>query len=488
MASDTKTDNYDYKGQAKKWEGPIELSTATTEDINEYCYAKIRQYEHIRATDSELWLFFLDDFSHFARDNFSQIDRTNIKLLQDSLRLGGVYVPPRAKSQSYAQTFTNFIEEEELHIWTEDEFRELLREYTWGEIRSRALMIDMGHITRETPVTKTENVQPTEAKIEPTLQDAPQITPEQTYNQPPHQPKKVGEQVGNKPLREMWKLVKEKDTYSGDGKTEALDYTLRLFKNYCKLSDVPESLYPTAFRGMLRGTAAEHYDNNDLTNRPFQEATNNMKHYFEGPEFNTQTLAQWNITTLPRIMDAPENANKTTLECLRILINKLAKLKYGLAPELRTDGFMYSRIIVACKGVEACKTTLEAPPNGLGPLISRLKTLMIAYEDEQRAPKTRQEPDEAYFTDRRYYYQGDSNKGRDNKTIRASDKPYIRPKSSCFICGKENCRSWKHPQKEQLESRARFAAEEGKRTNGRRPTHTYISAFIATFEGEDYEG
>ena len=123
---------------------------------------------------------------------------------------------------------------------------------------------------------------------------------------------------------------------------------------------------------------------------------------------------------------------------------------------------MTNKLVTSCQGIPACQFAVSDPPRELGPLINRLQSSITAYE-KQNPEQTR-----AYYTDRRYY-------GRENNYNRHRDRNYrnydrnrdrdrnrlrfpLRHRPRCFVCGREDCRSWKHSAEEREESKAKFKA------------------------------
>ena len=103
----------------------------------------------------------------------------------------------------------------------------------------------------------------------------------------------------------------------------------------------------------------------------------------------------------------------------------------------------------------------------------------MSYEKEQGLNQ------ETFYTDRSYHTKDGPKYPDRNQKGRYTQQ---RPSNICFICRKEGCRSWKHPQKEQEESKARFKARNFSRFNGnssdfeKRFDKTYTQ-YIITIEG-----
>jgi len=77
-----------------------------------------------------------------------------------------------------------------------------------------------------------------------------------------------------------------------------------------------------------------------------------------------------------------ENTDKSTSECLQLLIHRLCQLQHGLRPTLQTIDFLYNKIVTSCQGIPACRYAVSDPLNNLRALINKLQLSIIAYEKE----------------------------------------------------------------------------------------------------------
>lgn len=113
-----------------------------------------------------------------------------------------------------------------------------------------------------------------------------------------------------------------------------------------------------------------------------------------------------------------ENTGKTTDDCVKILISTLRKLQYGLTDNLRSDAYLFEKILIACKGVSACRAAILDPPSSsdatsnLAYLMNKLSSSISTFEAEEGRAQAQayftshgqNTPPEALLTDRRYYY------------------------------------------------------------------------------------
>ncbi|KAH8586824.1 hypothetical protein B0O99DRAFT_700663 [Bisporella sp. PMI_857] len=83
-----------------KWQYGIDAKKATTEDLNSYVNARVREYTRHTKLDFDLWELFQDDFQSFDKEEFNKITLSNRQILRSYLHTGGVYIPPRTKSKT----------------------------------------------------------------------------------------------------------------------------------------------------------------------------------------------------------------------------------------------------------------------------------------------------------------------------------------------------------------------------------------------------
>jgi hypothetical protein len=202
---------------------------------------------------------------------------------------------------------------------------------------------------------------------------------------------------------------------------------------------------------MLKGLAEAHYYNGRLSQLSFDDACNNMRAYFQGPEYYRSNLNRWNNLTLESI--TAKHPNKSTWEVVHQLLNELTELQFGLPYDLRGTTFYVNKVVTTCQGHPACRLAVADPPNEPGQLMNKLRSSITTYEKEQQLNST-----ETYFTDRKYHSNNnrydrrngnhDHNHGRrDNfrSSFKPRDNSRPRPRfsltNSYFICKKPGCRS-----------------------------------------------
>lgn len=283
-----------------------------------------------------------------------------------------------------------------------------------------------------------------------------------------------------KAVAEVTKMYSEDQKFGGGGEYESLDYKLQIFYGLCRRVQLPEIYYNNALPAMLKGMALDHYNDNNLYTRSFQEALKSLRGYFEGVGYYMKSLNTWNAITFTTI--AAENPTKSTYDHLQLLIDRLRNVQYGLDPDFRSTKFLHAKLILACQGIPACEYGVSRPPENLGELVNALQSSIKSYEKKlqlQRGPET-------YFTDRRYHRRNDNRDTRDARTQGRYGSNRI--KNRCFVCKKEFCRAWKHTPKEREESKASFVAKIKARN---RPNYDRglfnktLHQYITEYEGDE---
>ena len=134
------------------------------------------------------------------------------------------------------------------------------------------------------------------------------------------------------------------------GNNNNFDQKLKVFHDLCNRTGIPKIARNQAFPTMLQDMALEYYYNNFDSDqpKPLDELCSVFRNYFEGPEYRQRRLTLWESLTIETIIKKPRNNDKSTHECLRLLISKLWTLQHGLDLELRTDKLLRNKLISAC--------------------------------------------------------------------------------------------------------------------------------------------
>ncbi|KAI1004023.1 hypothetical protein K3495_g4187 [Podosphaera aphanis] len=259
----------DWRTEEQKLENRINLSIASPADLTSYTRFKTYYYENEDVMDSNLWDLFQDYFKDFTISKFSQIKLRALQVLRDCLRSRGVFISKNTKRKTIAQTlFECFL----ISVTPPD------TKPVTPDMTNLGLKISSGNQTPIMPAPCGSEI-----RISPaTLQETPTSSHEKLG------PIKLvghGREVTN-----MAKFYTEEQKYCGTG--EGLDHKLKIFYNICDRVDVPEEAYEKAFPTMLKGLALDFYYMNELSNLSFQKFTENLRNYFQGPEFLRKNLGE----------------------------------------------------------------------------------------------------------------------------------------------------------------------------------------------------
>ena len=175
-------------------------------------------------------------------------------------------------------------------------------------------------------------------------------------------------------------------------------------------------------------------------------------------------------------MSKAENEGKSMEKCLQLLIKDLCHLQHGLDSELRTNKFIYNKLINACQEVPACQYACFKPSDTLAGLINDLRSSIVIFQKAN--------PFETFFTDRQYHKYPDSRKFLENRRFQPRSS-YDRDttKKKCFVCHKEGCWSTKHTKSEREEAKDLYRNQFRDRMDKR--FERRANQYISEYEGAD---
>ncbi|RFU23765.1 hypothetical protein B7463_g12573, partial [Scytalidium lignicola] len=159
----------------------------------------------------------------------------------------------------------------------------------------------------------------------------------------------------------------------------------------------------------------------------------------------------------------------------------------SLQPAYRTTNILYEKLITACQGSPVCRYAISDPSGDLGQLINKLHSSIMSYEKE----KEQEHNGETYFTDCRYHTNRGTSQRFNPRGLRRTTL-YSQTQGRCFICKREGCRLWKHPQEEQDAEKAHFKARNiGKFSSSvcgsEQRFNEQFKQYVADCEGSDSE-
>jgi hypothetical protein len=177
-----------------------------------------------------------------------------------------------------------------------------------------------------------------------------------------------------------------------------------------------------------------------------------MRNYFEDAEYRRDILFKWNNLILKSMMTS--NEDKSTKECLQLLIKNLRHLQHDLNSKLRSKKFIHNKLINACQDVFACQYVCFKLSDSLIDLINDLRSSIIIYQKVNSANFI--ETFETFFTDRRYHKNFSSRIDNFSLRINQNRRFQNRSKRKCFVCQKEECWFIKHSKDEREIAKQKF--------------------------------
>jgi hypothetical protein len=408
------------RGEVTNFGKQIDFSEDLTEgDINGYIAWRIAIWTDSQYRDRELWIAFIDDFDDFKKDTFDIASKDYRSKLRDYLRANGVFVRKQPRL-SIATELYNVLAEEEPHKWTMDEIVEQANTVQGlnSILRQPQALPTIPSIPRN-PIHATTTIPALPAAVTTIIPVPPSTTTITGH----------GRELGN-----LAKMYQDKMKYGGA--MDSFSHKLTVFHDLCGKADVPRDIYTKAFSTMLREDALDYYyDNVNDRGFSFEIMCDMIRSHFETEEHKQGMMTKWNTTTLKTII--AKNEDKTTEECLELVIKELRTIQRGLAPELRTEQILRDKLINACNDVEACVYACLKPAPTLEGVCSDLQSSIIAYKRTRESKWQSQ----AFYTDRKY---------RHNNRYR--DKSNDNFKKRCLVCKKEGCWSTNHPENERKEA------------------------------------
>ncbi len=130
------------------------------------------------------------------------------------------------------------------------------------------------------------------------------------------------------------------------------------------------------------------------------------------------------------------NDDKFMKECLQLLIKNLRYLQHELDSKLRSERFIYNKLINVSQNVSAYQYACYRSSDSLSDLINDLRSSIIIY---QKANSTL---NETFFIDRRYHKNFlFENFLLRNFSSRINQNRHFknRSKKRCFVCQKKSC-------------------------------------------------
>ncbi|RKF81069.1 hypothetical protein GcM1_186004, partial [Golovinomyces cichoracearum] len=181
-----------------------------------------------------------------------------------------------------------------------------------------------------------------------------------------------------------------------------------------------------------------------------------------------------------------QDGDKSTLECLQLLINNLRHLQHGLGQNLRTDEFLHNKLVTVCQEHIACRYVYYKPAETVAGLINDLRSSITTGETIQPGVSQLKDAErhgdfsqstQAYSTDRRYQRQNhrtiDNSASSQSRPSRAQNfnRNHFGGMKKFFMYGKQGCWS------------KNYASEDC--NNLRKKFENRLDQYITEYEGEE---
>ncbi|KAG9244629.1 hypothetical protein BJ878DRAFT_479973 [Calycina marina] len=397
---------------------PTELTDATNEDLDNYVDTFIRINDSIGFTDDSLWHCYREKFEDFTVETFKKMSQEAIIKLRDYLLSHGVYIaPPKYTplAKGYNQCLFDTQDEiDRIHAKVTKILTQMPQdEVNWRKRKAIELTLKSTPSNMD-PLSVASNS--SVSLVLPPASQEPQIPQESL---PPRAATSISTYVAPTPthyraeIASVAKLYTEEQKYGGGD--DSFEYKSTIFVDICSRSGLPDVGYMAAFPTMLKGIALSHYYSSNLGGRSYENACTHMSNFFEGDEFKSLKVEQWNNTTLKGMMGLTANAGKSIYEVFRLLVEELSILRYSIYEYMRTDVLFRDNIKTACGGHEACRIGLLKPVKDIGEYINGIRSSISTWEKDNphrtentyltdgNHPFTDRNPRETYYTDRKYH-------------------------------------------------------------------------------------
>ena len=133
-----------------------------------------------------------------------------------------------------------------------------------------------------------------------------------------------------------------------------------MFFNYYGKISLEEAQFHLAFSIILKDKASNFYYNK-IARRlyDFHIIVNLIRSHFKTEENRQKYLSEWRKTTLTRMIS--KNPDKSKLECLELMLNKLRTAQRGLTTQYQNENSLRDQVLNACRGIEECNLALFKP-------------------------------------------------------------------------------------------------------------------------------
>ncbi|RKF61289.1 hypothetical protein OnM2_043003, partial [Erysiphe neolycopersici] len=196
----------------------------------------------------------------------------------------------------------------------------------------------------------------------------------------------------------------------------------------------------------------QFYDSKNNGNS-YRATCTSISNHYEGPESKINATKKWNsLNLLRRITSDPQTP---TAEHFESFLSKLRKLQYKLPGDQLTEQFLHMKLMTSCREVPACVLACYKPAPDLPTFINDLQNSNWHKRDVSNSPRILLHRPFRVNSVRRFIRENPRSQIRTRENFKRN--PGNRTSQGKFwVCKKEGCRSYYHPESEINKARERF--------------------------------
>lgn len=277
------------------------------------------------------------------------------------------------------------------------------------------------------------------------------------------------------------KVWRQEKNYTGKPYDIFID-KVRLFVGTCRRLEITEDQYHAVFPDILSDRAADFFLNHIGPERRWDEMYDLLDVHFNTTVNHTQYYTDWTGITFARLRN--ENSEKSPLEILELLFDKLQLAQRALGEGFQGEIPLHTSVVRACRGIHELEPALIHQKLTCEALFSDLRaSLNTAIERKASNSYLAEEPyagiaPEAYIIDRRFT----NNRTRGNRPAFGTRFPSNRPafgpgrtqqttagyrpkvpyggrtfqRGTCRVCHKQGCWSTNHSYEERSKTHTQY--------------------------------
>uniref|UniRef100_A0A8H7KFH4 Integrase catalytic domain-containing protein n=1 Tax=Bionectria ochroleuca TaxID=29856 RepID=A0A8H7KFH4_BIOOC len=162
---------------------------------------------------------------------------------------------------------------------------------------------------------------------------------------------------------------------------DILDHKMRIFTDTCELLRIQYAKLHALFPNILSKRAQEYFLDHMNRGMRFDEMYAQIKREFDSDINRAQYHADWSSMTFRSVQGESENADKSQMEVLKILLDRLQKCQRALGPAYKDETHLVANTLRAVQGVPELKIALANPQRAFNSLSSQLLSTMKVEEN-----------------------------------------------------------------------------------------------------------